>query len=435
MEKSIVPERLKGRGKKRRQQGVGRQWGLIFFTLIILGLIGYGAYSYLIPKEETFQLDFYTYAAVAARDFLETLPVGGTVTPKKTAAIEPQIVGTVEEVFVEEGADVQAGDPLLRLYSPEIVTEKNKAETELSEAQAKLAELGLDQELQTAAQKLNIEAAREEFERAKSDYELQQILYDYGSIPRLDLEKAKANILAAERKVAQSERELELLGRKHAADEAALEKAIAIAGEKLEKAREKMDNFVVKAPFAGRILSLKIPANRLVTAHQDLGELADLSEQAVEMEVAPGQTERFGVGSTVTVNLGSAEYAGRVSYIAPQAKQAADGPTVLVRVDFLEEVSHLRPNSAVTCSIHLGLHKDSLFLPRGAYLSSGQQLFVYVIEGNTARRREVRFGLIEGNNVQILDGLELGEQVIISSYDVYRHLEKIEVLPEGGHAL
>ncbi|HBG02265.1 MAG TPA: hypothetical protein DDW87_11925, partial [Firmicutes bacterium] len=148
-----------------------------------------------------------------------------------------------------------------------------------------------------------------------------------------------------------------------------------------------------------------------------------------------GQTERFGLGTSVGITLGQMEYQGEVSYIAPQAKQGTDGPTVLVRVDFLEEVSHLRPNSQVTANIHLQLHRDSLFLPRGAYLTSGQQLFVYVMDGDQARKCDVQFGILQGNSVQIVRGLELGEEVIISSYDAFRHLDEIQILPEGGHAL
>jgi len=160
-----------------------------------------------------------------------------------------------------------------------------------------------------------------------------------------------------------------------------------------------------------------------------------LSSQVVELQVAPGQTERFGIGTQVDIALGQTLYQGEVSYIAPQAKQGSDGPTVLVRVDFFDEVSHLRPNSQVTANIHLQLHENSLFLPRGAYLTSGQQLFVYVIDGDKARKRDVQFGLLQGNDVQILRGLELGEKVIISSYDAFRHLDEIQILPEGGHEL
>ena len=315
------------------------------------------------------------------------------------------------------------------------MSEKNAAETELSEARAKLAEKGILQEKEQETERLKVLEAKEKLAAAERDLELQKTLYEYGSIPRVELERAEQAVEAAKRLVTQSEWELELLLRKHEADLAAITKSIAISEEKLAKAQENTDNFLVRAAFDGRILSLKLPNNRVVTAHQELGELADLRRQVVQLQVPPGQAQRFGVGSAVTVSLGQTSYAGEVTYIAPQAQQGNDGPTVLVRVDFLEEVPQLRPNSSVTADIHLHLHKDSLYLPRGAYLTSGQQLFVYVIEGNRAKKREVQFGLLQGNSVQILRGLELGEQVIISTYDAFRHLDEIQILPKGGHAL
>jgi len=377
----------------------------------------------------------YKRQAVDMQDFLETLTVKGTVVPEQVAVITPRVGGTIEEVFVQEGQDVAAGDPLLRLYSAEIVSEKNAAETELSEARAKLAEMGIFQEKEQETERLKVLEAKEKLAAAERDLELQKTLYEDGSIPRVELERAEQAVEAAKRLVTQSEWELELLLRKHEADLAAITKSIAISEEKLAKAQENTDNFLVRAAFDGRILSLKLPNNRVVTAHQELGELADLRRQVVQLQVPPGQAQRFGVGSAVTVSLGQTSYAGEVTYIAPQAQQGNDGPTVLVRVDFLEEVPQLRPNSSVTADIHLHLHKDSLYLPRGAYLTSGQQLFVYVIEGNRAKKREVQFGLLQGNSVQILRGLELGEQVIISTYDAFRHLDEIQILPEGGHAL
>lgn len=435
MNESIVPERLRDTKKKRRRQGTSKQLSLIVFTLLTIGLIAYGAYYFFIPKQEAFVLNFFTYAPVETRDFLETLSAKGTIIPKKIVAIEPKIAGTIEEIFIQEGQDVNQGDLLLKLYSQEAINDKNTAETELEEAKSKLAQLGIDQELEMASERVKVLDAQEQFELAINNLELQKVLFGYGSIARIELEKAEQNVEAAQRQLAQNERELELLARKHDADQSAIQKTLAINGEKLNKALEKIESFSVLAPFSGRILSLKIPNNRVVTAHQDLGELADLTNQVVELKVAPGQTERFGLGTPVDISLGQSEYVGEVSYIAPQAKQGTDGPTVLVRVDFQEEVAHLRPNSAVTANIHLQWHRDSLFLPRGAYLTSGQQLFVYVIDGKTATQREVQFGLLQGNAVQIIRGLELGEQVVISSYDAFRHLEEIIILPEGGRAL
>lgn len=434
MSEPILPERLR-KQQKRKTPGRMRQLSLALFTLAAIALIAYGAYYFFMPKQEEFVLNFYTYASVGLQDFLETLPVRGTVIPEQVAIIAPKVGGTIEEVFVQEGQDVAAGDPLFRLYSAEIAAEKNAAETELGEARAELAQKEIIHERELEAERLKVLEAQEQLAAAEEQLELQKVLYEYGSIPRVELEKAEQAVEAAKRRITQSEWELELLIRRQEAEKAAIAKTIAISEEKLAKAQEKIDNFLVTAEFAGRILSLKLPSNRVVTAHQELGELADLSRQVVELQVPPGQTERFGVGTPVTISLGQSEYAGEVSYIAPQAKQGSDGPTVLVRVDFLEEVPHLRPNSTVTASIHLQLHKDSLYLPRGAYLTSGQQLFVYVIEGSTAKKRDVQFGLLQGNAVQILRGLELGEKVIISSYDAFRHLDEIKILSEGGHAL
>ena len=435
MSEPIVPERFRKQQNKRRAQGGRRQLSLILFTAAVIGLIAFGAYYFFIPKQESFVLNFYTYAPVGVQDFLETLTAKGTIIPEKVVVIAPKVAGTIEEVFVQEGQDVEAGAPLFCLYSAEVVSEKNSAETELSEAEAELAQKKVVHERELEAERLKVLEAKEQLTEAEENLELQKVLYDYGSIPRVELERAEQAVETAKRRITQSEWELELLLARHEAERAAILKKIAISEEKLAKAQEKMDGFLVTAEFAGRILSLKLPNNRTVTAHQELGELADLQRQVVELQVPPGQTERFGLGTPVTVSWGQSSYEGKVTYIAPQAKQGNDGPTVLVRVDFLEEVPHLRPNSSVTADIHLHLHEDSLYLPRGAYLTSGQQLFVYVIEGSKAVKRNVQFGLLQGNAVQMLGGLEEGEEVIISTYDAFRHLEEVQILPEGGQRL
>ncbi len=81
------------------------------------------------------------------------------------------------------------------------------------------------------------------------------------------------------------------------------------------------------------------------------------------------------------------------------------------------------------------MYQDSLCLPRAPYLTSGQQLFVYRIENDSAIRTDVQFGMLQGNYIQVLSGLKAGDLVITSSYDQYRHLEEIKIMPEGGRKL
>lgn len=65
-------------------------------------------------------------------------------------------------------------------------------------------------------------------------------------------------------------------------------------------------------------------------------------------------------------------------------------------------------------------------------MGSGREMFVYVIEGSSAVQRDVRFGSVFGNLVEVADGLSLGERVITSSYEEFKDRRKIRVVPEGG---
>ena len=103
MNEPIVPERLRKQQKKRKSSGSKKQLSLIIFTVVAIGLIAYGAYHFFMPKQESFVLNFYTYAPVGTQDFLETLSVRGTIIPKQVVLIEPKIAGTIEEVLVQEG--------------------------------------------------------------------------------------------------------------------------------------------------------------------------------------------------------------------------------------------------------------------------------------------------------------------------------------------
>ena len=270
-------------------------------------------------------------------------------------------------------------------------------------------------------------------DNAERQLALQEELFKLGAIAQVELDRARQELEGAKRQLRQSEHQLELTKRTHAADLAAAQKAVEDARSDLAKAAERLDKFVIRAPISGRVLSLSIPVSRELSENQQFGELADPADQIVELEVSPAHTELFSVGSKVEITVGQQSYAGEVTYVAPQARQGTNGPVVPVRVAFLDDASQLLPNTGVNVDIHVRLHQDSLYLPRGPYLTSGQQLFVYVIEGDRAVRREVQFGLLQGSHIQVLRGLELGESVITSSYDTFRHLEEIAILPEGGH--
>ena len=122
MDEPIIPDHVRRRQQRSRNIR-GRQFSLMLFTfLIIAGLVA-AAYHIFIPKDEPFVLSFFTYAEVGSRDFLETFTTCGYVRPRFTYPLASDISGQIEEVYVHEGEYVQAGDPILRLYSEKLVEE------------------------------------------------------------------------------------------------------------------------------------------------------------------------------------------------------------------------------------------------------------------------------------------------------------------------
>ncbi len=421
--------------KRKKRRFKTQQLGLTLFTLLVMAAIVFVAYNYFFPKEEEFVLNFYTYAAVDTMDFLEGITTSGTIRPATIEKILAPADAKVAELYVREGDDVTEGDLLLRLAAPDLTDHHQKAVAELDDATKALDQLRDDQQYELQKISHQIAEAESNLVAKQTNLELQTTLYQLGVIARYDLDKAKQELNSAQQTLLNHERERTTALRTH---ENALEKAIKAVSDaetSLEEITTKIANLDVIAPISGRILTQNTRLNSETKAAETLLEIADLSSQFIHANVNVSQAERFSIGSMAEITIGQVSYPALVSYISPQAQQTQDGTLVEIHLELETDPAAFRPNSNVTATIHLGIYRDSLYLPRGAYLTSGQQLFTYVIEGDTAVQKDVRFGLIQGNNIQILSGLEAGDLVITSTYDQFRHLEEIQILPEGGRKL
>ncbi|NLL87888.1 MAG: HlyD family efflux transporter periplasmic adaptor subunit [Firmicutes bacterium] len=419
---------------KKRRQTRTKNLGLYVFTLVIIAGIFFAAYRYFFPKEDKFVLDFYTYAEVGTMDFIDKIATGGTVTPEIVIEIKAPAAATVMEILVAEGDDVNEGTSLLRLSSQKLIDDHAKAVADLEASRQSLAQLVEEQAYEITIMQEKVASAQNKLRTQQANYELQSTLYEYGVIAKAELDRALQEVTAAQRDLRDAERELATTIR---AQEKALEQAensVANIEAELKSLTEIIASLDITAPISGRVLDLKARKDVEVQEASILLTIADLSTQFVKAQISVANAERFMVGSPAEIVTGQNRFPAVVTYISPQAQQTQEGAMVDVHLELETDPSLFRPYSNVTANIHLGIYRNSLYLPRGTYLTSGQQLFVYVIEGSKAARRDVRFGLIEGNNIQILSGLERGDRVITSSYDQYRHLDEIEILPEGGRA-
>ncbi len=286
-----------------------------------------------------------------------TIRATGQVTydERRLSTITPKFDGFVERLHVDfTGRAVRRGEPLLQIYSPELVS----AQEEL------LSAIRL-------SSRLSGSAAPGATERT-------------GTL----VESARRRLLLWDISPAQIRR--------------------------IEETGEVQRTLTLHAPFSGVVVEKGVQAGQAVRAGEVLYRLADLSDVWVEAEVYESDLRFVREGEPVEVGIDAYpgdSFPGRVSYIHPDVR--ADTRTTRVRIDLPNREGRIRPGMFATVSIEVPVAERAVAVPRDAVLRTGERTIVFVEDGpGRYEMRDVRPGVEANGRTQILSGLLAGERVV-----------------------
>lgn len=178
-------------------------------------------------------------------------------------------------------------------------------------------------------------------------------------------------------------------------------------------ARKRNGASVIRAPIAGRVTRINTKANINFAAEIELVVISSLKDLQVEADLDENLASRVKIGQEVIITINSKKYQGRVYKVADQALQSAVGKiskTVPAVIRFEKMPENLRLGSSALLDITINSIPSANTLLRGPYLSTGDERFVFVVDGQYATRREIRFGASSSERIEILDGLVEGEK-------------------------
>lgn len=424
----IIQTPVRPKGEKRRSNVQ-----LILFVVLTLALLIAVPFWLLRPREDVYLLRAYQTAEVETGTLLEFERGSGTLVPRLKRSLLAPGDGVLAEWRVAEGDEVEAGASLGALRSPELQDEVVTQEQALADAERALEKIGLEQEValrEGAAASLTLGSTLSEATRTLT---MTERLYDVGSASASELTTARtaeaearqaAQNAQANKRSSAATRELERQG---------AEAAITRARNALTTAREQVDALELRAPIAGRILSLDVAVGDSLEDGALLATLASPNDLRVEANLDELAARAVGVGQEANLTVAGQAFRGSVTQVAVQAKAGAEGAaaTVPVVLSFNRVPPGLRIGASAEVEIVVGQRKDALFLPRAPYLTTGGERLAYVVDGEDALRQTVLFGLIDGERVEVTDGLTQGQRVIISSYEAFKDREAIRLAPEG----
>lgn len=345
-------------------------------------------------------------APVVVGEFRDELALRARVEPLRSVQLDAVEAGLVEEVLAHDGEWVAAGALLYRLHSPE-------QEQVLMERSAEVAQQLANVSIQRSAQVASLAQSRREVAQlqaaqlqAESDYQRLQKLADAGyvSAAALDQSRRQYELSSKLLEQARQDQRIEADTRQRSLDEmASAVRGLQRGLELLEKSRERLQQ---RAPIAGQLSGFQLQVGTSVRPGDRLGRIDDPhGGLQLVADVDEYYLSRLQAGQTATSTSGTLT-------LAQTLPQVRDGKvrTLLRWPGGTSIPASLRPGQSVDIRLQLSDATPAMLVPDGP----GVQTHIYVRHGDELRRRTVRLGRRTAGRVEVLDGLRVGEEVLIS---------------------
>lgn len=353
--------------------------------------------------------DIETGDVVRAR-FADYLPVRATVTPRLTTLVGVLSGGQVDRLLVQDGAMVAAGQPLATLANPTLKLDVLTREAQIASQLGSLAgdNLGIARNrLDRAGQ---IAQANYDLIKARRDLAVRQQLHDKGFLADAGVRSYAEEAAYQERRLAQ----LQSGGAAEAAITATQGRRLDDTRARLERnlsaVRAGLDTLTIRAPAAGRLTNFTIQPGQALKPGDPAGQVDSEGSWKLTADIDEYYLGRVAVGQHATAD----GVRMTVSKVLPAVK---DGRFRAELTFDGGAPAGLNRGQTVDIRITLGSTAPALVAPVGGWLESGggTSAFLVAADGREARRRSIRTGRRNPEQVEILAGLRPGDRIVTSN--------------------
>lgn len=400
----------------------------IVYAVVALAIIALGFTFFKGINTSTFRAekDKVTISTVEKGEFKDYISLIGTVEPITSIYLDVEEGGKVLEKVIEEGEMVQKGDVIVRLKNNDLNLQILNTESQLAYQTNELRNTLIGMEQQKINNKQQLLSIDHEIERLKRNHEQNTTLYNKGLISKEEYLIAKSNY-----EYATKDRELRF--EKMVQDSIFRENqkgqmniSLNNMQQNLRMVRERLDNLNIKAPANGQLGSLNVEIGQNINRGERIGELHILDNFKVVAQVDEHYIDRVNRDLSATFERQDKQFAIDVKKVYPEVR---DG-RFEVDLHFRSEIpDNLRTGQTYHIKLELGEPVNAVLVPRGGFFQStgGQWVFVLDASGKYAEKRNIQIGRQNPVYYEVINGLEPGEQVITSGYELFGTNDRVEL--------
>ena len=353
---------------------------------------------------------------VRSGEFNDYIRISGQVQPMTTIQISPQEGGIVQEILIEEGSKVKAGDVILSMSNDNLDLQILNSEAELAEKENLLRNTMISMEQQRLSvqqEKLQLEI---EVKRLKRKYEQNKALYEEKLIAREDYLMAEEDyqIAAGRLRLVKERATQDSLYR--SVEISQMQESLENMRLNMQMIRKRKDNLTIKSPIDGELGLLDVVLGQSIASGMKIGQINDLDSYKIEAQIDEHYIDRVSAGLEARFERQNETFGAVIRKVYPEVREGK------FKADFRfngEQPANIRTGQTYYLNLQLGQPESAVLIPRGTFYQKTGGKWIYVVspEGGKAVKREIRIGRQNPQFYEVLEGLEPGEKVITSGYD------------------
>lgn len=356
--------------------------------------------------------------------FQEFIPVNGVVLPLTTIYLDAQEGGRVEEKYVEDGAVMKKGQPIMRLSNTDLALSLVTQETQVYNLLTQM-QIAKNAAQQNTVTKLNqMTDVDNQLKEAQRVYDLNKHLYAQKAIGLQEFKQSENNYnyQAEKKRLTKQILEQDSASTKQSVDQA---KQLADGSQNaLQLTRKKVGDLVVRAPVDGQLTSMDAEIGQNKRQGERLGQIDVLNGFKVRVDVDEHYISRIFIGLMGDFSFAEKQYKLKITKVYTQVVNGR----FQVDMQFVDAVPQgIRRGQ--TLQIHLALSDETqaIQVARGGFYQTtgGNWIFKVNEAGTMAYKVDIQLGRQNPDNYEVLQGLKPGDKVVTSSYENYTNMQEL----------
>lgn len=398
-----------------------KKWYVKYRIHIVAGILAAGLIGMLIkvstgPKIIRINSDSVQTATVQSGEFSEYVNAEGTLQPIQTIKVYTREGGFVESVLVQDGALVHKGDTLMILSDPELqrTIETARESWRKQNRSYRTSMIEMDQRRLSLAQ--SILQTKYELKRLEKEHNLAQEEFRMGIRSRAQLDVADEEYnykMETVRLQLESRRQDSVL---NAIRQESLQDELAEAQRQLRKTEERLNDLIVTAPADGQLSGLSLEPSQRISSGTAIADIKRMDQFRMRLSINEFYIDKITVGQPATITYEKKTYPMTISSTVPEIKSGSFD-IYLVFTDSLPD--NARIGKSYQARIEMGGQAQSIIVPKGNFYNytHGSWVFKVNAQHTHAVRVPVSIGRQNPRHFEILEGLNPGDEIIITGYD------------------